>query len=503
MLLLKLDNESAKPKHAQIYEQIRTRIQTRLLRPGERLPSTRRLALGLGVHRSTVAVAYQELWALGFIDISPGARPRVRERMQLVTRANRAERVLINWSRVSSGGANSIWEAHCRLGSDVEPSAGKNSINFRVLDMDARLFPVEQFRACVNRAIKKHGASLLGYGDGAGFRPLRECIAERLQNHAICVAPEEILITNGSQHGIDLVLRLLGAPGRAIAVESPTYHYLLPLIRLLELNAAEVPLGDDGMDLDVLAETLRRKRPALVYVMPSFQNPTGIRTSQAHRERLLALCAEHRVPILEDGFEEEMTYSGPVVLPVKSMDKHGLVIYCGTFSKVLFPGVRIGWVVADKACIERLIAIRRFSDIFPNPILQAAMHEFCAGGYYDRHIAKMHRVFRKRMQVAIEALRQHVSPDWAHWTEPAGGFLIWLKLRAGVSPDWADLFAAHGVHVWSGRYFYVGATHERCARLSISMLSEQEIIEGIRRLARALAAAYRRTKGLRTATGAG
>jgi DNA-binding transcriptional MocR family regulator len=501
MLLLKLDNESPKPKHAQIFEQIRRRIQNHLLRPGDRLPSTRKLAETLEIHRSTVAVAYHELWALGFIDISAGARPRVRERMQLATPANRAEKALINWSRVSSPGANSIWEAHCRLGSDVEPDCETSSINFRILDMDARLFPVEQFRSCVNRAIQKHGAKLLGHGDYAGFLPLRECIVERLQNHGICVAPEEILITNGSQHGIDLVLRMFGNAGRTIAVESPTYHYLLPLIRSLELNAAEVPLRNDGMDLDLLAETLRRKRPVLVYTMPSFQNPTGISTTQAHRERLLALCEAHRVPILEDGFEEEMTYSGPVVLPVKSMDKHRLVIYGGTFSKVLFPGVRIGWIAADKACIERLIAIRRFSDIFPNPVLQAAMHEFCASGHYDRHIAKMHRVFRKRMQVAIETLRQHVSPDWAQWTEPAGGFLIWLTLRSGISPDWAELFAAHGVHVWSGRYFFAGATHETCVRLSISTLSEEEIVEGIQRLAHALAAAYGTRRARTTAAG--
>jgi DNA-binding transcriptional MocR family regulator len=502
MLLLKLDDKSPRPKHVQILEQIRAKIQSRLLRPGDRLPSTRNLAESLGLHRSTVAVAYQELWALGFIDISPGTRPRVRERMQLATPANRAEKALINWSRVSSRGANSTWEAHCRLGSDAASNAGTKAINFRTLDMDARLFPVEQFRSCVNRVVKKHGATLLGHGDGAGFLPLRECIAERLRNHAICVAPDEILITNGSQHGIDLVLRMLGTAGRTIAVESPTYHYLLPLIQSLELKAAEVPLRDEGMDLDVLAEALRRKRPVLVYTMPSFQNPTGISTNQAHRERLLSLCAAHRVPILEDGFEEEMTYSGPVVLPVKSMDKHGLVIYCGTFSKVLFPGVRIGWVAADKACIERLTAIRRFSDIFPNMILQAAMNEFCATGYYDRHIAKMHRVFRKRMQVAIETLREHISPEWAQWTEPDGGFLIWLKLRYGVSLDWAELLAAHGVHVWSGRYFFAGTTHETCVRLSISTLSEEKIVKGIKRLARALAAAYGRTRGVWTVAGA-
>ncbi len=490
MLLLKLDEQSRKPKYAQILEQLRNNIESRVLRPGDELPSTRKLSRSLGLHRSTVATAYQELWALGFIEMRPGVPPRVRERMQIATPTNLRQRGVINWSRVPSRGANAVWQAHCALESDAQNGSEGDSINFRSLDMDARLFPVEQLRSSINRAIKKHGAVLLGYGDRAGFLPLRECIADRLQSHGICVTADELLITNGSQHGIDLVLRMVAAPGRTIAVESPTYHYLLPLIRLFGLSALEVPLLDDGMDLDVLSETLRRKQPTLVYTMPSFQNPTGIRTSQAHRERLLSLCAAHRVPILEDGFEEEMTYFGPVVLPVKSMDKHRLVIYCGTFSKVLFPGVRIGWIAADKACIERLAAIRRFSDIFPSMTLQAAMQEFCVTGYYDLHIAKMHRVYRRRMQVAIEALRRYISPEWAHWTDPAGGFLIWLELQSRPSLEWAALFAAHGVHVLSGRYFFPSATQQTCLRLSISTLSEEEIVEGIRRLAHALAAAY-------------
>lgn len=153
-----------------------------------------------------------------------------------------------------------------------------------------------------------------------------------------------------------------------------------------------------------------QSRTGLVYTMPSFQNPTGVCTSQAHRERLLVLCETHRVPILEDGFEEEMKYAGKVVLPLKSMDRHRIVVYCGTFSKVLFPGIRIGWVAADPECIERLVAIRRFGEVAPSAVLQAAMHEFCRDGSYDRHVARMHRVSRRRMQVALSALREHIRP---------------------------------------------------------------------------------------------
>lgn len=245
------------------------------------------------------------------------------------------------------------------------------------------------------------------------------------------------------------------------------------------------------MDLSVLAEALQKEHPVLVYTMPSFQNPTGVNTSQAHRERLLSLCEMHRIPILEDAFDEEMKYFGKAVLPIKSMDQHHAVIYCGTLSKVLFPGVRIGWIAAERECVERLTAIRRFSELSSNMILQAAIHEFCQNGCYDRHISRMHRVYRTRMRTALETLRRLIAPEWAEWTEPSGGYLIWLKLRPvpSRSVDWQNLLAAHGVKVALGSSFFFSDTSTHL-RLSISRLNEEEIVEGIWRLSMALRHIY-------------
>ncbi len=492
MLLLTIDDRSAEPIYRQIVVQLRDKIAGRILLPGEKLPSTRRLADQLAIHRSTVATAYQELWALGFIDLRPGSCPRVRDRMQMATAADRGEKGLVDWQQVASPGANAIWQAHRRL----DPPAGRESapdlINFSSMNMDSRLFPQESFRVCLDRAVRAHGDALLGYGPRAGFAPLREYLARRLQSHGISVSADEILITNGSQQGIDLVLRLIAAPGRAVAVESPTYDYVLPLLRFYGLRPVEIPLRRDGMDLDALAAAIEKERPVLIYTMPTFQNPTGITTGQAHRERMLSLCEAHRIPILEDGFEEEMKYSGRVVLPIKSMDKRHLVIYCGTFSKILFPGARIGWLAAEQECIERLLAIHRFSELAPSMILQAAIHEFCRSGHYDRHIGRMHRAYRKRMQVAVRALHKHILPEWAEWLEPSGGFLLWLRLKPSprAAPDWETLLAAHGVEAKTGAGFFCGEPPDTYLRLSISTLNEEEIAEGIRRLAAALRQAY-------------
>jgi DNA-binding transcriptional MocR family regulator len=496
MLLLDLDTTSRTPLHRQIVEQVQERIETAALQPGERLPSTRRLAEQLGVHRSTVNLAFQQLWSLGYIDMRQGARPVVRERMQIATPVGRADTGLIDWQAVTSPAGNELLQ-HARTFRPTSPRPDRTpaatEISFASLDMDRRLFPLEQFRSCLGRAMAEQGADLLGYGDPAGYLPLRQYVARRLQQHGIWVEADEVILTNGCQHGIDLLLRMIAAPDRGVVLEAPTYDYLLPLLRFHDLTPLEVPLRADGIDLVRLEEMMRRHRPVLVYSMPSFHNPTGICTGQVHREQLLALCQSYRIPLLEDGFEEEMKYTGKVVLPVKSMDQQHLVVYCGTFSKVLFPGIRIGWVAADRQCIERLTALRRFSEVAPSIVLQAALERFCRDGAYDRHVAKMHRVYRKRMQVVLQELRDRIGPAWATWDAPQGGYLIWLRLSplpgGDVGPERLESqLTAHGVRATAGSWFFSSPQANSYLRLSISALNEEEITEGVKRLADALRA---------------
>jgi DNA-binding transcriptional MocR family regulator len=493
MLLLKLNDRSRRPLFRQIIDQVRERIERRVLRPGDKLPSTRRLAGQLGIHRSTAALAYQELWALGFLELRPGACPRVRERAVLAGPADRSESPQTDWAARAAKPANASLQDYFRY-YVARPVKDPQAVDFSSLEMDHRLFPLESFRGSLNRALRKYGAPLFRYGERAGFAPLRETLARRMQSHGIAVRPEETLVTNGSQQGLDLVCRLLAAPGRSVAVESPTYGHILPLLRFHGFKPIEVPIRPDGMDLARLGKVLKEKRPAFVYTMPTFQNPSGVTTSQAHRERLLSLCQDAGVPLLEDGYDEEMKYFGRVVLPIKSMDRRGLVIYCGTFSKILFPGLRIGWVAADAGCIERMTALRTFSELSPSPILQAAVREFCENGAYERHIARMHRVFRKRMITALRALRRHIKPEWAEWNEPAGGYLIWLAMKPGPPPDldWNAGLAPHGVLAFPGYLFFPSASPAPHLRLSISTLDEAEIETGVERLARAFRKIYAR-----------
>lgn len=491
VLLPNLDWKSSKPITLQLQEQIREHLESRALRAGERLPSTRRLADLLGIHRSTVAQAYQELWAQGWIDQRPGSAPRVRARLAPTKGVSTVRSGAFDWTEHASEPVREALETHRAL---VRNAGREGFINFANLHMDPRLFPGEEFRACLARAMKRGGASLLTYGDPQGYMPLREFLARRMALHGVETTGDEILITNGSQQALDLLLRMVAQPGRSVAVESPTYSLFLPLLRLKDLNPIEIPYGADGMDLDVLERVMERERPLLVYTMPNFQNPTGRSASQANREGLLELCTRHGVPILEDGFEEEMKYFGRVTPPIKAMDRQGLVAYCGSFSKVLFAGVRVGWVVAPRDCIEQLVALRHFSEIMPSMIPHAALHEFCERGHYDLHISRMHRVYRRRMQAALKALRQHLDPAWARWEDPKGGYLLWLQLMApkGRKPDWEAVFEAERVQVSPGNQYSPFRTHASWIRLSISLLDEDQIEEGVRRLAAVLARVHGR-----------
>lgn len=489
MLLLALDQHSQVPAYRQICDRIVRLVDDGTLALGERLPPTRTMATTLGVNRSTVVRAYQELWALGYLESRPGSYSTVRGRARAITGRQGERPCLINWGAVTPPANRFLLgelRRHTAFRVDGEPGG---AINFGSLAADRGLAPVDDFRRSVGHVLATEGARVLDYGDPAGYRPLREAIAQRLRVHGVTVTADEVLITNGSQHAIDLVLRLLTRPGAAIVSEAPTYSMAIPLFRMHELDVREVAMRADGMDLDALERGLPRWRPALVYTMPNFHNPTGITTSQAHRERLLALCERHRVPLLEDGFEEEMKYFGKCALPVKSMDTGGVVVYLGTFSKVVFPGLRVGWVAADRGCVERLLAIARFSALSANVVAQAALHRFCANGSYESLLRRVHRAYRKRMLTLLAALKRHMPERGVSWTLPTGGYTLWLTIEStSCTEERVDAqIREHAVLASRGSLFHASPHPGIHFRISIANLDEAAIEEGCRRLGAALA----------------
>lgn len=488
MLLLTVDHTSRTPVYEQVFRQIMRLVDEGTLLPGAHLPPTRRLAATLGVNRTTTFRAYQELWARGYLDSRPGSYSTVRRPGQLRALPPERGEAAVDWSALVAPPSAELRAAFEAL--PVKPGAREDVIDFGSLGSDRDLCPAEELRRAVKHVLVHQGKDLLGYGDPQGTPALREAIAQRLRAHGITATAVEVLVTAGSQQALDVVLRTLARPGDTVAVEAPTYSMAHPLFRLHGLRVVELPMLADGVDLEAVRGCLEAERPKLVYTMPNFQNPTGITTSQAHRERLLQLCREHHVPLVEDGFEEELKYFGKAVLPIKSMDRDGLVIYLGTFSKVVFSGLRVGWVTAPADLIVHLLATYRFSNLSGNTLGQAALARFIATGGYEAHLRRLHRAYRSRMQAMLRGLSAHL-PANAEWTRPAGGYTMWVQLPGLRLPE-AELVALlrrHGVAVAAGQSFFSTPRRWPSFRLSIANLHEPEIAEGCRRLGAALARA--------------
>jgi DNA-binding transcriptional MocR family regulator len=467
MLLIALDKKDHLPAYRQIAQRIEKLIETEVIGDGEVLPPTRRLARQLNVSRYTVYCAYQELWARGFLVSTPGSYSRARARM-----AHPRDASSVRDARASTPAAAPV----------------DGLIDLGAYRLDESLFPMRDLRRALQRVSRDEDASLLHYADPLGHLPLRETIASRLCSHSIPAEPENILITNGALHGLDLSFRLLAREGGKVIVEEPTFKSALYLSRLHGVTPVGVPLTEDGMDVDVLRTRLRQKDLRFLFTIPSFQNPSGITTSQERRECILSLCESRGLPVVEDAFEEEMSYFGSIVLPLKAMDRTGSVLSLGTFSKVLFPGLRIGWIAADRCRIEKLCAIRKLSDDGGNTMMQAAMNELCLSGSYQKHLELVNKIYARRMRAALEALSCHVPTEKATWTRPGGGYLIWLTLAPTrlTEAELCSLLRAHGVDADPGSGSFTQAPARLHLRISISAYAEDILEEGIRRLGKAL-----------------
>ena len=495
MLLLKIDRNRKNPIHKQILSQLLALIQKGILKPGDRIPSTRILAEKHALSRSTVVRAYEELWAMGYIDSRPGSYSTIRRKKDSLLANKKHDHGKIPWEKVSSARADEVYETHQNFHSHTYLEKRNGIMVMSSLSLDVRLFPADVFRRCLNRVFIEKMSQVFNYRHSKGYKPLRDFISMRLQTHGISASADEILITNGSQNSFELILKMLTVPGSDVIIESPTYFFILPLLKFYGVNPIAIPMLDGGLDIDYLIKVLKQSRPAFLYTIPNFHNPTSITSSPGHREKLLSVCEEHQLPIIEDAFEEEMKYYGKIPNPIKSIDNNQVVVYLGSFSKVFFPAVRIGWITAEKNCISRLLSLKSFSDITSNLPIQAAIHEFCREGYYDLHIKKMHRIYRKRMQVAQKALRENLKLfENVSWKEPNGGFLIWIRLK-NTGYDSIELnkfFLKKGVKVLPGEIFFVDKLpKDHFIRISISNLNDDEIAEGIRRIGNALSVIYR------------
>src|SRR5881409_2040597 len=358
------DKPTALPR--QIQAHLERLIHERLLTPGMKLPATRELARQLGVNRGTVALAYEELVATGWARAHVGQGTFVAERPQsggAPAVPATVQPVVLDWSGLFSRSAQI-------LGADDErsravtpiPSSGA-VVSFAGGMPDSGLFPTEAFRRVLNQVIRDEGPALLQYYPAGGYPPLRRYLSTYLLRFGLEARPEDILIVNGSQQGFDLIARTLVDAGDFVAIEQPTYPRALQVFRSFGAQLAAVPWDAAGPRVEVCERLLERHAAKLFYCQPNAHNPTGLTLAPETGRRLLEAAVRHQVPIVEDGFDGSLYYGARPAVPLKAADAHGVVIYIGTFSKILFPGLRLGWIVGPPPILERLQAAKQLADL--------------------------------------------------------------------------------------------------------------------------------------------
>ncbi|MGC4106591.1 MAG: PLP-dependent aminotransferase family protein [Thermomicrobiales bacterium] len=325
---------------------------------------------------------------------------------------------------------------------------------------------------------------VLAYGDQQGVPALRETIARRMDPLGTSIDASEVLVTAGSTQGIELACRVFLDPGDVVIVEEPTFLGALETFSTYEATVVGVPIDEHGMDMDALADVLAHEpRAKLIYTIPTFHNPTGITMPVERRQRLIELAREHNVAILEDDPYVELRYDGEPVPAVKAFDNR--VIYLGTFSKTIAPGIRTGWVAAPSDILAMMLSAREVMDISNDRITQRTVLA-AAQSELDDRIARAREVYRPRRDAMLNALAEYM-PEEVTWSQPEGGFFLWITLPESIDvTTFAHDAAVHGTVVFPGDWFYHDKAMKNRIRLSFSTVQPDRITEGVRRLGNAV-----------------
>jgi 2-aminoadipate transaminase len=353
------------------------------------------------------------------------------------------------------------------------------------------LFPIDQYRRAFEWVLESDGAQALQYGPSEGYRPLRTLLSERLSGFGIRCGPEDILITNGSQQALDLIGKILLDPGDAVLVENPTYLGALQAFNQYQATYAIAAMDDEGTRVDEVERLLAQQhvngqRIKFIYALPNFQNPTGRTLSLARRRDLVAIATQYGVPIVEDDPYGELRYEGEHLPTLKSLDAHGSVIYLGTFSKILAPGFRLGWIVASPQAMEGLLHGKQPSDLHTGMAQQMATYEVSKNGFIDKHVERINAFYKERRDVMLRAIEEHFPSD-AHYTRPAGGLFVWAELPRHIDTRQLLLDAVQErVAFVPGQGFHADHSGTNTMRLNFSNVPPDQLREGVRRLGRAI-----------------
>lgn len=349
------------------------------------------------------------------------------------------------------------------------------------------LFPIDQIRRVTDDLLCSDGPAALQYGTTEGYCPLREQLTERQNKRGFDITVDNVMIDTGTTQGIDLISKLFLDIDDGVVVGDPTFLTALQAFSFYRARFLTLPLDEHGMRVELLPEILEKEKVKFIYVMPTFQNPTGQTLTLERRRRLLEIAEGHRVLVVEDDSYSDLRYEGEPLPPLKALDRGGNVIYMGSFSKTLSPGLRVGFMVAPTPIMEKLVFVKQTADLHTSGLSQRIVHEFLRRDLLDSHVQHMSKTYLRRRNAMLTAM-EHYFPREVRWTRPEGGIFLWVTLPSGM--DAARLFedaVAEKVVFVPGACYYADGGGENTMRLNFSAYTEEKIALGIQRLAKVIA----------------
>ncbi|HFF3182820.1 GntR family transcriptional regulator [Bacillus cereus] len=461
------------PKYQQIIDYMKEKIENGEWPIGSKIPSQRQLAKLFHVNRSTVINALDELMADGLIQGQIGAGTIVMNNTWSLLATNPPP----DWSEYVKAGIHKPSKLMVREINEAE--ANKKLIHLSKGELAPHLFPLETMQSIIKKVSEE--LDYFGYEEQKGFYPLREAISQYVRSFGIHASPDSILIVSGALQALQLISIGLLHRKSTVLLEQPSYLYSLHVFQSANINLSGISMDHHGiLPNDLLKRIKYSQKNNILYSIPCFQNPTGILMSKERRKEILKICEKEQLPIIEDDIYRELWLDESPPAPLKSMDKHGHVLYIGSLSKTLSPGLRIGWIIGPEPVIDRLSDIKMQTDYGSSSLSQRVAAEWINEGFYEEHVANVRMHLKERRQIMIRALNKYCA-DIASWDIPSGGFFIWLKVIHNIPMK--KLFSealSKGILLNPGRIYEEESN--QYIRLSYGYATPEQMTNGIKLL---------------------
>lgn len=470
MIFSSLEFNNNEPIYLQIENYIKYMIKNNMVVTDAKLPSSRDLSKILGVSRNSVIVAYENLEADGIVYTIKG-------RGTFVSKSKEDYK----------NGWNLSWDnminSYGRLAEELdivktEIPWEKGMISFKSISPDGALFDIDEFKKSFLNRISLEEDKILNYGYAQGYKPLIDYLLEYMKQKGVSVENKDIIITNGFTEGLEMILDTFCKSGDKILCENPTHNTSIEIMKVLGLDIIGVKMNQDGIDIEELENKLKNNKIKFGYLIPSYHNPTGIVMKAEKRQRVYNLFRKYNIPIIEDGFNEELLYNSTHISPLSSIDKGGNgVIYISSFSKILFPGLRVGWILADKRIIDVLESVKRCKNIHTSFLDQGILYEYLNSGAFDKNVKRIRKVYREKYDFALNCINKYIKPDFI-WGE--GALHIYIGIEGVKSRELLKECYKKNVIFTPGDIFSVDNSCENTLRIGLTRLNLEQIEEGIR-----------------------